>query len=120
MTTLTFAIDGAASLTASITVPDVATPRILAWLMSPDSGYGTVSENVLHSEPDMNWSPGDGETEADRPVKEWQAWETRPASPEEAATAFAEATLRGLLSSTVTWERAKAAEAAAASVDPIV
>lgn len=119
MTTLTFAIDGAASLSTSVTIPDVATPRILAWLTSPESGYGTIRENVKHIEPDMDWTPGKGETEDDRPMKEWQAWETRPATFEEAANAFAESTLRALLASTVAWERAKAAEAAAAAVEPI-
>lgn len=120
MTTLTFSIDGADNLRTSITIPDIATPRILAWLTSPDSGYGVVKENVQHSEPDMDWTPSKGETEADRPLKEWQAWETRPATVEEAANAFAASTLRGLLSSTVEWERAKAAQAAAAAVEPIV
>lgn len=120
MATLTLGVNGPTlDLNVALNIADTDAPRIMAWLMSPNSGYGTVTENIQHSEPDANWTPGDGETEADRPNREWQAWETRPATAEEAATNYARATLGTLLSATVAWEKAAAAEAAANAVPPI-
>ena len=120
MTTLSFGVNGPTQdWTVTLTIGDTDSPRILAWLMSPNSGYGTVTENVQSSVPDVNWTPGEGETEADRPTIATQAWVTRPATAEEAAKNYAEATLRSLLSATVAWEKAEAAAAAAANVPDI-
>lgn len=120
MATLSFGVNGPnQNWTVDLTIADSDSPRILAWLCSPASGYGTVTENVQYNAPDPSWSPGEDETEDDRPTIPMQRWETRPATPEEAAQAYARATLNTLLTATVAWEKAEAAAAAAADVPPI-
>jgi len=102
MASLTLGVNGPTqNIHVDITIADEDAARIMAWLMSPSSGYGTVTENVL--------SP-DGAT---------QSWVTRHSTPDEAATAYARATLQNIMSSTVEYEKAKAAEAAANAVKPI-
>jgi hypothetical protein len=120
MATLSFGVVGPnQNWTTSLQISDTDSPRIIAWLMSPASGYGTVTENVQSTIPDASWSPGEGQTEADRPTVQVQQWVTRPASPEEATQNFAKATLAALLGSTVAWERSEAARIAAEAVAPI-
>lgn len=120
MATLSFGVSGPTQdWTITMNIDDNDSPRILAWLASPDSGYGVVTENVQRDEPDPSWSPGDGETEDDRPTISVQEWVSRPATPEEAAQAYASATLKALLGSTVAWERQQAAAAAAAGISDI-
>jgi hypothetical protein len=121
MATLSFGVAGPnQNWTVNLSIADSDSPRILAWLSSPASGYGTVTENVIANVPDASWSPGEGQTEADRPTLETQSWVTRPASPEEAAQNYARATLNALLASTVAWEKSEAASAAANTVPPIL
>lgn len=120
MATLSFGVQGPTQdWTVSLTIADTDSPRILAWLCSPNSGFGTVTENIQSELPDPSWSPSEGQTEADRPTIAVQQWVTRQATPEEAAQAYARATLQSLLANTVSWERAQAAAAAAAQVQPI-
>ena len=101
MATLYYGVKGSSGqdMTVELSISDDHAPRILAWLMSPNSGYGTVSENVQNGD--------------------YQEWVTRPATPQEAATAYARAMLNSLLSFTVAWEQAQAAAAAASAVKPI-
>lgn len=100
MATLSFGVSGPnQNWTVALNIADTDSPRILAWLCSAESGFGTVSANVQS-----------GET---------QQWVTRPATPEEAAQNYARATLNALLSSTVAWERAAAAQQAAEQVPTI-
>lgn len=121
MATLSFGVKGPnQDWTVALQIADTDSPRILAWLMSPNSGYGTVTENVQSEIPDPSWSPGEDQTEADRPMIPIQQWVTRPATAEEAAQNYARATLSTLLASTVAWERAEAAAKAAADVPDIV
>jgi hypothetical protein len=118
MATLTFGVDGPTlDLAVALTIADTDAPRILAYLMA--SGYGTVTENVQTTTPDASWSPGEGETEDDRPTIATQAWVTRPATPEEAAANYARSVLDSLLASTVAYERSEAARIAAEAVAPI-
>ena len=120
MATLSFGVKGPnQDWTVALQIADTDSPRILAWLMSPNSGYGTVTENVQSEIPDPSWSPGEDQTEADRPMIPVQQWVTRPATAEEAAQAYARATLSTLLASTVAWERSEAARIAAEQVAPI-
>ena len=120
MATLSFGVKGPnQDWTVALQIADTDSPRILAWLMSPISGYGTVTENIQSEIPDASWSPGEDQTEADRPNIAIQQWVTRPATAEEAAQNYARATLASLLNSTVAWERAEAAAKAAADIAPI-
>jgi hypothetical protein len=120
MAVLSFGVNGPfQNWQVSMSINDSDSPRILAWLSSAQSGYGTVTENVQYEEPDMSWSPAEDQTEEDRPTILMQKWITRTASSEEAAKNFAESTLKTLLNNTVQWERQKAAQEAADSIPPI-
>lgn len=99
-TTLSFGVDGPTQdWTISLNIGDSDAPRILAWLASDASGYGTVTESTM---------------DGDR-----QVFTTRQATAEEAARNYAEATLRNLLASAVAWEREQAAKAAAEAIPDI-
>ncbi len=119
MATITFAVTGPTlNLREDLTIADSDAPRIMGYLMA--SSYGSVTENITSQIPDASWSPGEEETEADRPTISTQGWVTRPATPEETAEAYAKSVLASLLEATVAWEKAVAAQAAADAVAPIV
>jgi len=119
MATLFFGVTGPTlDLREDLQIADTDAPRILAYLMA--SSYGQVTENVISDIPDASWSPGEDQTEADRPTIQTQAWVTRPATPEETAEKYARAVLASLLDATVAYEKAIAAAAAAEGVAPIV
>lgn len=118
MATLFFGVTGPTlDLREDLQIADTDAPRIMGYLMA--SPYGKVTENVQTTIPDPNWTPSEGETEADRPNITVQEWVTRPATPEETAANYASAILAQLLSATVDHEKAQAAAAAAAGVQPI-
>lgn len=118
MANLFFGVQGPTlDLRQDLQIADTDAPRIIGYLMA--SSYGTVTENVIHTRPDPSWSPGEDETEADRPMIQTQEWVTRPATPEETAANYARAILSQLLSETVAYEKAQAAAAAAEGVAPI-
>jgi hypothetical protein len=118
MATLFFGVQGPTlDLRQDLQIADTDAPRILAYLMA--SSYGTITENVISEIPDPSWSPGEDETEEDRPTIQTQAWVTRPATPEETAANYARAVLDSLLTATVAHEKALAAAAAADAVAPI-
>lgn len=119
MATLFFGVQGATlDLRQDLNIADADASRIMGYLMA--SSYGTAKENVQSTVPDPSWTPGDGETEADRPTMSTQAWVTRPATPEETAANYARAILAQLLDATVRHEKAQAAATAAAAVTPII
>ena len=118
MAKLSFAITGQTmSLTQELAIADTDAPRIMGYLLA--SPYGSVTENVQSEVPDPNWVAGESQTEADRPTITVQEWVTRPATPEETASNYANAILSQLLADTVAHEKAQAAAAAANSVAPI-
>jgi hypothetical protein len=118
MTKLAFSITGPnMTLAQELQIADTDAPRIMGYLMS--SPFGTVTENIVSETPDASWSPGEGETEEDRPTIATQAWVTRHATPEETAANYARSILASLLDQTVAFERAQAAKIAAESVAPI-
>ena len=100
-----------------LAIADTDAPRIMGYLMS--SSFGTVTENIQSEVPDASWSPGEGETEKDRPMLLTQAWVTRQATAEEAAANYARAIFSQLLEQTLAAEKAAAAKAAAEAVTAI-
>jgi hypothetical protein len=89
--TLSFGVQGPnQDWTTSIAVSEANSQRILAYLVN-GTDYGVVTD-------------GDN---------------ARPATPEEAAQAFAQGILQGLLAQTVRFERLQAAQAAADAIAPI-
>jgi hypothetical protein len=118
MATFFFGVNGPTlDFRQDLAIADTDAPRIMAYLMS--SSFGTVTENVISEIPNASWSPGEDQTEADRPTIQQQAWVTRLATAEEAAANYARATLATLLDATLAHEKAEAARAAAESVAPI-
>jgi hypothetical protein len=119
MAILFFGVNGPTlDLREDLQINDSDAPRIMAYLMA--SSYGQVTENVVSTSTDLNWTPSEEQTEADRPTISAQAWVTRPATPEETAEAYARSVLAQLLDATVAFEKAQAAAAAANAVAPIV
>jgi hypothetical protein len=118
MATLFFGVQGPTlDLRQDLQIADTDAPRIIGYLMA--SSYGTVTENIVSEIPDASWSPGEDETEEDRPTIQTQAWVTRPATAEETAANYARSVLDSLLTATVAHEKAQAAAAAADAVTPI-
>lgn len=92
MATFFFGVNGPTlQFQQDLAIADADAPRIMAYLMNPFNGYGTVTEQGV----------------------------TRVATPEEAAANYAQAVLASLLDATVAFEKAEAAKAAAESVAPI-
>ena len=88
------------TLDVEMELSDADSERVVTYLMAA-TPYGTVTENVV--------SP-DGES---------QSWVSRPATPEEALTAYAEAVMNDILNQAFAWDQSQAAAAAAAAVPPI-
>jgi hypothetical protein len=106
------------TLDVQMELSDADSERIVAYLLAA-TPYGTVSENVQKEVPNPAWSP-DQEDPNDPPeFITVQEWVTRPATPEEALTAYAESVMNSVLGAAFAWDQQRAAEAAAAAVPPI-
>ena len=106
------------TLDVKMELSDADSVRIVQYLMQATS-YGTVTENIKSEVPNPAWSP-DQKDPLDPPeFIQQQAWVSRPATPAEAVTAYAEATMNSLLQQAFAWDQARAAAAAAAEVPPI-
>jgi hypothetical protein len=106
------------TLTVQMELSDADSERIVAYLMAA-TPYGTVTENVITDIPNPAWSP-DQEDPNDPPeFIQQQAWVTRPATPEEAVTAYAEGVMNSILQQAYQWDQQQAAAEAAANVPPI-
>ena len=106
------------TLTVQMELSDADSERIVAYLMAA-TPYGTVTENVITDIPNPAWSP-DQEDPNDPPeFIQQQAWVTRPATPEEAVTAYAESVMNSILQQAYQWDQSQAAAEAAANVPPI-
>lgn len=106
------------TLTVQMELSDADSERIVAYLMAATS-FGSVTENVQSEVPNPAWSP-DQEDPLDPPeFIQQQAWVTRPATPEEAITAYAESVMNSILQQAYNWDQQQAAAEAAANVPPI-
>jgi hypothetical protein len=106
------------TLTVQMELSDADSERIVAYLMAATS-FGSVTENVQSEVPNPAWSP-DQEDPNDPPeFIQVQAWVTRPATPEEAVTAYAESVMNSILQQAYNWDQQQAAQEAAANVPPI-
>ena len=105
-------------LSVQMELSDADSARVVEYLMTA-TPYGTVTENVVQDVPNPAWSP-DQEDPNDPPQYiQQQAWVTRPATPEEAVTAYAEAVMNDILNQSFQWDQQRAAQEAAAAVPPI-
>jgi hypothetical protein len=106
------------TLNVQMELSDADSQRIVAYLMGGTS-FGTVTENVQSEVPNPAWS-ADQEDPLDPPeFITVQAWVSRPATPTEAVTAYAESVMNSVLQSAFQWDQARAAADAAANVPPI-
>jgi hypothetical protein len=78
-----------------------------------------VTENVQSEVPNPAWSPDQPDPLDPPEFIQVQAWVTRPATPEEAITAYAESVMNSILQQAYQWDQANAAANAAANVPPI-
>lgn len=105
-------------LAVEMELSDTDSARVVEYLMTA-TPFGTVTENVVQDVPNPAYSP-DQEDPNDPPeFIQQQAWVTRPATPEEAVTAYAESLMNTVLQQAFQWDQARAAQAAAAEVPPI-
>jgi len=106
------------TLTVQMELSDADSERIVAYLMVA-TPYGSVTENVQSKVPNPAWSPDQPDPNDPPEFIQVQAWVTRPATPEEAVTAYAESVMNGVLQQAYNWDQQQAAAEAAANVPPI-
>jgi hypothetical protein len=106
------------TLTVQMELSDADSERIVAYLMAA-TPYGTVTENVITDIPNPAWSPDQPDPLDPPEFIQQQAWVTRPATPEEAVTAYAESVMNSILQQAYNWDQQQAAQEAAANVPPI-
>ena len=105
-------------LSVQMELSDADSARVVEYLMAA-TPFGTVIENVVQDVPNPAYSP-DQEDPNDPPeFIQQQAWVTRPATPEEAVTAYAESQMNTVLQQAFQWDQARAAQDAAGKVPPI-
>jgi hypothetical protein len=106
------------TLTVQMELSDADSERIVAYLMQATS-FGSVTENVQSEVPNPAWSPDQEDPDDPPEFIQVQAWVTRPATPEEAITAYAESVMNSILQQAYNWDQQQAAAEAAANVPPI-
>lgn len=106
------------TLTVQMELSDADSERIVAYLMAA-TPYGTVTENVITDIPNPAWSPDQPDPLDPPEFIQQQSWVTRPATPEEAVTAYAESVMNSILQQAYQWDQQQAAAEAAANVPPI-
>jgi hypothetical protein len=106
------------TLTVQMELSDADSERIVAYLMAA-TPYGTVTQNVITDIPNPAWSPDQPDPLDPPEFIQQQAWVTRPATPEEAVTAYAESVMNSILQQAYQWDQQQAAAEAAANVPPI-
>ena len=106
------------TLTVQMELSDADSERIVAYLMAATS-FGSVTENVQSEVPNPAWSPDQEDPDDPPEFIQVQAWVTRPATPEEAVTAYAESVMNSILQQAYNWDQQQAAAEAAANVPPI-
>jgi hypothetical protein len=106
------------TLDVQMELSDADSARVVEYLIAA-TPYGTVTENVQSQTPNPAWSPDQEDPENPPEFIETQAWVSRPATPEEALTAYAEAVMNDVLGQAFAWDQQRSAAAAAAEVPPI-
>ena len=105
-------------LSVQMELSDADSARVVEYLMTA-TPFGTVTENVVQDVPNPAWSPDQPDPNDPPQYIQQQAWVTRPATPEEAVTAYAEAVMNDILNQSFQWDQQRAAQEAAAAVPPI-
>lgn len=106
------------SLDVRMELSDADSERVVAYLIAA-TPFGTVSENIQREEPNPAYSPDQEDPLNPPPTILVQEWVSRPATPTEALTAYAESVMNGVLQQAFAWDQQRAAAEAAAGVPPI-
>ena len=106
------------TLDVEMELSDADSERVVTYLMAA-TPYGTVTENVITEVPNPAYSPDQPDPLDPPEYIQQQAWVSRPATPTEAVTAYAEAVMNDILNQAFAWDQSQAAAAAAAAVPPI-
>ena len=106
------------TLNVQMELSDADSARVVEYLMAA-TPYGTVTENVIQQVPNPAWSADQPDPNDPPEFIEVQSWVSRPATPTEALTAYAESLMNTVLVQAFQWDQARAAAAAAAEVPPI-
>jgi hypothetical protein len=106
------------TLDVQMELSDADSARVVEYLIAA-TPYGTITENVQSQTPNPAWSPDQEDPDNPPEFIATQAWVSRPATPEEALTAYAEAVMNDVLGQAFAWDQQRAAAAAAAEVPPI-
>jgi hypothetical protein len=106
------------TLDVQMELSDADSTRVVEYLIAA-TPYGTVTENVQSQTPNPAWSPDQEDPDNPPEFIATQAWVSRPATPEEALAAYAEAVMNDVLGQAFAWDQQRAAAAAAADVPPI-
>ena len=106
------------SLDVRMELSDADSERVVTYLIAA-TPFGTVTENVQREEPNPAYSPDQPDPHDPPPTILVQEWVSRPATPEEALTAYAESVMNTVLQQAFQWDQQQAAAAAAANVPPI-
>lgn len=106
------------TLDVEMELSDADSARVVEYLIAA-TPYGTVTENVQKEVPNPAYSPDQEDPNDPPPTILVQEWVSRPATPEEALTAYAEAVMNDILNQAFQWDQTKAAQEAAAGVAPI-
>ena len=104
-------------LSVQMELSDADSARVVEYLMTA-TPFGTVTENVVQDVPNPAYSPDQPDPNDPPEFIQQQAWVTRPATPEEAVTAYAESLMNTILQQALQWDQARAAQEAAAAVPP--
>ena len=105
------------TLDVRMELSDADSERVVTYLMAA-TPYGTVTENVITEVPNPAYSPDQPDPLDPPEYIQQQAWVSRPATPTEAVTAYAEAVMNDILTPAFAWDQSQAAAAAAAAVPP--
>ncbi len=106
------------TLNVQMELSDADSARVVEYLMAATS-FGTVTENIQKEVPNPAWSPDQPDPNDPPPTILVQEWVSRPATPEEAITAYAESVMNTVVNDAFLWDQQRAAAAAAANVSPI-
>ena len=96
---------------------DENTERVLNYLKT--TPYGHITETQTLQIPDPNWTPGEDQSEDDRPTISVEHSTTRPATQEELVEGYTKDVINTLVQQTVDWEKQQAIANAIAQIIPI-
>ena len=106
------------TLTVQMELSDADSDRVVNYLMQATS-FGTVTENVQKEILNPAWTADQGDPLDPPKFITVQEWVSRPATPEEAVTAYAQSVMNSVVQDAYQWDKQVAGQEAANNVPPI-